>query len=153
GKGCDEGDAGGRGDDEFLLAGDELALEEGLDRGGARRRGAQAAVLHRLAQRFVGEVAAGGLHRAEQRRLGVARRRARLLRDRLERAVEGVALAERRERLRGLVAVVVVVVGAGRGVIVAAPGGVAALRGTGAGAAGPALLLRGLVPEAGDLLP
>ncbi len=45
----------------------------------ARRRRAEAGLLHRLAQLLVVDELAGGLHRREQRRLGVARRRLRHL--------------------------------------------------------------------------
>ena len=63
------------------VAHDVVALEQRLDDRRARRRRAEAAVLHRGAQRVVVDRLAGGLHRAEQRRLGVARRRRGLLRD------------------------------------------------------------------------
>ena len=59
---------------------DVLAADQRLDRLRARRRRAEAGLLHRLAQLLVVDQLAGGLHRGEQRRLGVAGRRLRLLR-------------------------------------------------------------------------
>src|SRR5690349_5550466 len=53
--------------------------QELLDRLGPGRRRAQAGLLHRLAELLVLDLLAGRLHVLEQRRLGVARRRLRLL--------------------------------------------------------------------------
>ncbi len=54
---------------------DVLLVDQALDDRGARRRGAEALFLHRLAQLVVVDQLAGAFHRREQRRLGVARRR------------------------------------------------------------------------------
>src|SRR5439155_18120581 len=78
---------------------DVLAADQGLDRLGARGRGAEPALLHGLAQLLVVDQLAGGLHRREQRGLGVARRRLGLLRlDLGDDALHGLALFERRQR-------------------------------------------------------
>src|SRR6185437_2412157 len=78
------------------------------DRLRARRRRAEPGVLHRFAQFLVVDPLAGGLHRREQRRLRVARRRLRLLvlELRLD-ALDGLALLELRQ-LGALVAGVLV---------------------------------------------
>src|SRR5262249_46709285 len=58
---------------------DVLAPDEDLDRLRACRRRPETGVLHRLARLLVVDQLAGGLHRGEQRRLGVAGRRLRHL--------------------------------------------------------------------------
>src|SRR5204863_2611941 len=64
-----------------LLAGalDVLPADQHFDRLGAGRRRAETGVLHGFAELLVVDPLAGGLHRREQRRLGVAGRRLRLL--------------------------------------------------------------------------
>ena len=76
------------------LALDVADVDEALDDRRARRRRADARVLHRLAQLVVVDELARRLHRAEQRRVGVAARRLGLLLERL-----GLA---RRRRLAAL---------------------------------------------------
>ena len=58
---------------------DVADVDQALDDRRARGRRADARVLHRLAQLVVVDELAGGLHRAEQRRVGVAPRRLGLL--------------------------------------------------------------------------
>src|SRR5204863_9435055 len=73
----------------------------------ARGRRPDPGVLHRLAQVGLLDVLAGGLHRGEERRLGVAPRRLRLLPQGFDReGLDGLALLELRQ---GLVAAGVVV--------------------------------------------
>ena len=89
------------------LALDVADVDQPLDDRGARRRRADAGVLHRLAQLVVVDELAGGLHRGEQRRVGVAPRRLGLLalRADLERP-DVLALRELRQRLVGALVVV-----------------------------------------------
>jgi len=80
--------------------------QELLDRLGPRRRGAEAGVLHRQAQLLVLDLLAGGLHVAEQRCLGVARRRLGLLLEHVGRLAGALlALVDLREHLAGFVLV------------------------------------------------
>src|SRR5205814_2025010 len=72
-----------------------LAPDQRLDRLGPGRRRAEPALLHRLAELLVVDELAGRLHRGEERRLGVARRRLRLLR--LARGGEAAHLLALRE--------------------------------------------------------
>ena len=75
-----------------------LAADQGLDRLGAGRGRPEAALLHRLAELLVVDELARRLHRGEERRLGVARRRLRLLRLAGRRdAADALALLDRRE--------------------------------------------------------
>src|SRR5262249_61155347 len=77
---------------------DVLAPDEDLDRLRARRRRPETGALHRLAQLLVVDQLAGGLHRGEQRRLGVAGRRLRhLVLDLGCDAAHGLALLQRRD--------------------------------------------------------
>src|SRR5205085_5127796 len=75
-----------------------LAPDQRLDRLGPGRGSAEAALLHRLAELLVVDELAGRLHRGEERRLGVAGRRLRLLRlaGRCY-AADALALLDRRE--------------------------------------------------------
>ena len=68
------------GDERAAVALDVADVDQALDDRRARRRRADARVLHRLAQLLVVDELAGGLHRAEQRGVGVAPRRLGLLR-------------------------------------------------------------------------
>src|SRR4029079_18521025 len=72
-----------RGDERARLPLDVADVDEALDDRRPRRRGADARVLHRLAQLVVVDELAGRLHRAEQRRVGVATGRLGLLLQRL----------------------------------------------------------------------
>ena len=100
---------------EALLGGDQRAavaldvadVDQALDDRGARGRRADAGVLHRLAQLVVVDELARGLHRGQQRRVGVAARRLGdlLLRGDLAR-VDGLAALELRELLRAALVVV-----------------------------------------------
>src|SRR5207248_8576084 len=77
---------------------DVLAADQRLDRLGPGRGRSQAALLHRLAELVVVDELPGRLHRGEQRRLGVARRRLRLLRLALRRqAADRLSLLDSRE--------------------------------------------------------
>ena len=67
------------------LALDVLGVDQPLDRGGARRRRADARVLHRLGGLVVVDELAGGLHGAQERALRVAARRLGALGERLGR--------------------------------------------------------------------
>src|SRR3954451_24757016 len=58
---------------------DVADVDQALDDRGARRRRADAGLLHRLAQLVVVDELSRGLHGTEQRRVGVAPRRLRLL--------------------------------------------------------------------------
>ena len=66
-------------DERARLALDVADVDEALDDRRARRRRADARLLHRLAHLVVVDEAAGGLHRAQQRGVGVAPRRLGLL--------------------------------------------------------------------------
>ncbi len=70
------------GDQRAAVALDVADVDQALDDRGARRRRADARLLHRLAQLLVVDELARGLHRAEQRRVGVAPRRLGLLLER-----------------------------------------------------------------------
>src|SRR5205085_11153033 len=77
---------------------DVLSPDQRLDRLRPRRGGPETALLHRLAKLLVLDELAGGLHRREERRLRVARRRLRLLRlARGRHAADALALAELRQ--------------------------------------------------------
>ena len=87
------------------LALDVADVDQPLDDRGARGRRADAGVLHRLAQLVVVDELAGGLHRAEQRRVRVAARRLGHLLERLDLAAcarprpdRASAAADRRRR-------------------------------------------------------
>ena len=71
-------------DQRAPVALDVADVDQPLDDRRARRRRADARVLHRLAQRLVVDELAGGLHRAEQRGVAVAPRRLGLLGQRLD---------------------------------------------------------------------
>ena len=101
---------------EALLGADERAavaldvadVDQPLDDRGARRRRADAGVLHLLAQLVVVELLAGRLHRAQQRRVGVAPRRLGLLLGRGDLArVDALVALELRQRLVGALVVLV----------------------------------------------
>ena len=94
----DEPDAHVRRHEVLPVARDEGPPDQRLDGRGARGGRAQARVVHGGAQLLVGDVASRRLHRAQQRRLGVAGRRARLLGHDLELAVQALPLRERRQR-------------------------------------------------------
>ena len=68
-----------RGDQRAAVALDVADVDQPLDDRRARGRRADAGVLHRLAQLLVVDELARGLHRAQQRRVGVAPRRLGLL--------------------------------------------------------------------------
>ena len=80
---------------------DVADVDQPLDDRGARGRRADAGVLHRLAQLVVVDELAGGLHRRQQRRVGVAPRRLGLLllRRRPRACATGLALLDLRQRL------------------------------------------------------
>src|SRR3954447_11423888 len=89
-----------RGVERASLALDVADGDQALDDRRARGRRADAGLLHRLAHLVVGDLLAGRLHRAEQRRLGVAPRRLGLLRERLDlQRLHALALVERRQQL------------------------------------------------------
>lgn len=69
--GGDEVDAGIGGDEALAFLADIVALEEGLDDGGAGGGTADAVLFEGVAELFVGDVLAGGLHGTQQGGLGV----------------------------------------------------------------------------------
>ena len=95
------------GDQRAAVALDVADVDQALDDRGARGGRADAGVLHGLAQLVVVDELARGLHRGQQRRVGVAARRLGdlLLRGDLAR-VDGLAALELRELLRAALVVV-----------------------------------------------